>query len=341
MSAALPAWLPPLLVGVLPVLCFVAALRALDSFKLVRARWVLLTLAAGALMAAAAYLANGALLRLLPLELPAYSRYVAPLVEEGLKGLFIAALVRTHRIGFGADAAILGFALGAGFASVENIWFVHLAPEAQMLTWIVRGFGTALMHGGATAAFAVMGLTLAELHPPARLRAFAPGLALAAVLHSAFNHLAGLPMLATLVTLLALPLVMGVVFQRSEQATRQWLGSGFDSDVAMLEAIRSGALADSPVGRYLHTLRDHMQGPMLADVLGYLRLYTELSLRAKGLLMMRENGFEVDPGDDAPALLEELRHLEQSIGRTGLHALRPLLRMRHKDLWQLYSLQPG
>ena len=35
----------------------------------------------------------------------------------------------------------------------------------------------------------------------------------------------------------------------------------------------------------------------------------------------------------------ELRYLESSIGRTGRLALQPLLRMSHKDLWQLYMLR--
>jgi len=36
-----------------------------------------------------------------------------------------------------------------------------------------------------------------------------------------------------------------------------------------------------------------------------------------------------------------MRYLESSIGRTGLRALRPLLHMSHKELWQLYMLESG
>jgi hypothetical protein len=107
----------------------------------------------------------------------------------------------------------------------------------------------------------------------------------------------------------------------------------------MLKSINAGGIADSPVGRYLNTLRDRLEGPLLADVLCYLRVYTELSLRAKGLLMMRENGFHAELDDEAKASLAELRYLEGSIGKTGLRALRPLLRMSPKDLWQLYLLK--
>ena len=336
MSTAL---LLPSLVGLLPVLLFLAALQWLDSYRLVRRRVVVATVAAGALTAGLGYLLHGALLTLWALDIATFSRYVSPLTEELLKGLIVVALVLTRRIGFLVDAAILGFAVGTGFALVENLHFLRLLPDATLTTWVVRGFGTAIMHGGCTAIFAVMGLALFERTGGSPWRAFLPGLLLVALLHSAFNHLSDAPKIATLSVLVALPLLLALVFQRSEAATRDWLGTGFDSDVQMLELINAGQIADSPTGRYLETLRERFKGPLLADVLCYLRLYTELALRAKGLLMMRENGFEPELNDEARASVAELRYLEASIGKTGLRAVRPLLQMRHKDLWQIYMIK--
>ena len=58
--------------------------------------------------------------------------------------------------------ACQGFAVGTGFAFVENLYYLYTFPEANIGTWIVRGFGTAMMHGGTTAVFAMMGLTMLE-----------------------------------------------------------------------------------------------------------------------------------------------------------------------------------
>ena len=203
----------------------------------------------------------------------------------------------THRIGFLVDAAILGFAAGTGFAMVENMYFLGTIPDAAIGTWIVRGLGTAIMHGGATALFAVIGLTMFERVKWHSLAAFLPGLGLATALHSGFNHLSDSPRLATLATFLIVPLLSYVVFERSERATSDSLGTGFDADTEMLALINSGHLAESPLGRYLHALKDKFNGPVVADVLCYLRLHTELALRAKGILMMRQNGFD-PPVDD-------------------------------------------
>jgi RsiW-degrading membrane proteinase PrsW (M82 family) len=328
-----------LLVGLAPVLCFLAALLYLDSYQLVSLRLVILVVACGVVAAVVCYGINAGLLRVTALDREMYSRYVAPVIEELAKALIVLALVRRHRIGFLVDAAILGFAAGTGFAIVENVYYQRLITDAGIGIWVVRGFGTAIMHGGTTAIFAMMGLALLEQKRLPSALAFAPGFALAVVLHSAFNHLVASPRIASLASLVVLPPLMFFVFQRSEQAVADWLGRGFDADARMLEAINSGSFRESPAGQYLTSLKERFHGPIVADLLSYLRLYTELALRAKGILMMRENGFAPKVDDETRARFAEMRYLEKSIGRTGLMAIHPMLHMSRQDLWQLYMLE--
>jgi hypothetical protein len=138
--------------------------------------------------------------------------------------------------------------------------------------------------------------------------------------------------------MVVLPPLLYAVFERSEKAVGNWLGKGFDADTEMLALINSGGLSDSPVGAYLHTLKDKFRGLVVADIICYLRIYTELALRAKGILIMRENGFDVPVDEVTRAKFTEMRYLEDSIGKTGLLAIQPMLHMNHKDLWQLYML---
>lgn len=341
MSLALA--LPPLehaLAALVPVLCFLAGLLLLDSYKLIRPTAVAQVLAAGMVAAAASSLVSAAAMGPGGLSLASYSGGVAPLTEEVLKGLLIVLLARTHRIGFLVDAAILGFAVGSGFALVENLAYLQQAPQAGLSTWIVRGFGTAVMHGGATAVLAVLGISVLERRADAGLLAFAPGLVLAAALHAGFNALAAWPLAATLVTLLVVPMLLLVVFHHSERQLSDWLGQGFDADARLLELIHSGEFAGSHAGHYLQTLKSVFSGEMMVDALCYLRLYTELALRAKGLLMLREHGLPEPAADDVlRSQLDELQYLEKSLGATGLRALQPLLHMRRKDLWQINLLK--
>lgn len=64
-------------------------------------------------------------------------------------------------------------------------------------------------------------------------------------IHSLFNHFVLPPILSALILVATLPPVLILVFDRSEKATRAWLGSEFDGEVEMLQGILSGGVADT------------------------------------------------------------------------------------------------
>ncbi|MDH4166442.1 MAG: PrsW family intramembrane metalloprotease [Gammaproteobacteria bacterium] len=326
--------------ALLPVLVFLGALIYFDSFKVVRAKAIIIAAAAGMLAAFAGYWINGLLLDRIDIGYVPYSRWISPWLEESLKAALIVYLIRTRRVGMLVDAAIYGFAVGTGFALFENLYFLMMRPETHPAVQVIRGFGTAIMHGGATAVFAIAAVSQAERYPDKWLRVFLPGLVGAVILHGVYNTLLVRPVFATLGVLMLLPPLIYFAFENSEKALRDWLESDLDSDVQLIETINAGEFLDSHAGRYVHSLQDKFDGPVLADMLCYLRLHCELALRAKGVLMLRESGFEEPPFDDElRAQIAELRYLERSLGKSGQLALRPILMATGKDLWQLQWLQ--
>jgi RsiW-degrading membrane proteinase PrsW (M82 family) len=314
------------LLGLVPVCAFLIALAMLDSYKLVSGGSLMASLGAGALAGCAGFVVNTLLLPPSGLSFVNFARYVAPVTEETLKATFLAYLLLTQRTGFLVDTAIHGFAIGAGFALVENTTFFLTHESANALLWLVRGFGTALMHGATVACAGLIAIVLMQRRGKIRAAALAPGLAGAVVIHSLFNHFF-IPAVASTVTIvLLLPLLTAEVFRRSEKATAHWLGVGFDTDRELLEMITSGRLPDTRIGKYLQSLQERFQGVVVADMLCLLRLRLELSIQAKGLLMMREAGFPPPPDTgDAHDKFQELEFLENSIGKTGMLALLPFL----------------
>ncbi|MCU0643866.1 MAG: PrsW family intramembrane metalloprotease, partial [bacterium] len=103
-----------------PVLLFLIALVSLDSYKLVRLRSIVLTIFIGGIVAIVAYFLNNWLSPLFVDSISDYSRYISPVIEETLKAIYIIYLIRANKVGFLVDSAIYGFAVGAGFAVVEN-----------------------------------------------------------------------------------------------------------------------------------------------------------------------------------------------------------------------------
>lgn len=321
------------------MLLFLAGLVQLDAYKLLRLRTVLAMVAAGAIAGVASYFANNFAFEHFSGDFTAFSHHVSPWIEECLKAVLLVFLVRTRRVGLPVDAGIAGFAIGTGFALVENLYYLASRPDAALAVQIIRGFGTAIMHGGTMTLMAMISVTLYDRRPQGGPALLLPGYLAAVALHSAYNYLLVQPMLATLAMLVALPLVLYLVFQRSERALRDWLDTGLDANVQLLEAINSGSFLNSPSGRYLQTLRGHFRGEDLADMLCLLRLNGELALRAKGILLLRESGLDEAPLDDETrAKLAELAELKRAIGRVGMLALRPLLIASGKDIWEMTLL---
>jgi RsiW-degrading membrane proteinase PrsW (M82 family) len=325
-------------IALVPVFLLLALLQVMDSFKLVRPGNVVAAILAGAGTALGCLLLHEWFVEASGIDLTTFSRYVAPVSEEILKGAFVVWLLWRQRIGFLVDAAVQGFAVGAGFAFVENVDYLRHVADASLTLWLVRGLGTAVLHGATTAVFAMVAKTLVDRREDHKVRALLPGLALAIGIHSAFNHVLLPPLAMTALLLLVLPLVVLAVFQRSEAATRDWVGAGLDLEMELLHLVRSEHFMSTRFGRYLQELRARFGGPVVADMFCLLRLELELSVQARAMLIAREAGLEIPVTGDLHASLQEIQYLRSSIGRTGLLALRPLQVTSGRDHWNRYLL---
>ncbi len=323
--------------GLLPVLTFLGILIFLDSYKLVKLKFVIRALMAGALAALASLLVNYVLIEWTNLSLPIISRYAAPLVEEGFKIIYILILIRSHKAGFLVDAAILGFGVGAGFAVVENIYYLENLDDSNILLWTVRGFGTAAMHGGTTAIAAIISKFLADKHFEARWFFF-PGLLMATVIHSVYNHFLLPPLIATVVLLIVQPLLIILFFEQSEKATELWLGTGLNTDLETYEAITHGKILHTKVGKYLESLNDHFPYNVVADLFEYLKIHLELSMQAKGIMLAQKLGVTTQPDEQTKSMFGELKILDERIGPTAKLAIQPFLRRSNRELWEIHML---
>lgn len=327
-----------IVVGILPVLLFLATLVYLDSYKLVKPGKILTVIMYGCLIAVICLFLHKYLLNIISIKTAAYTRYISPVIEELLKGIFIIILIRGNKIGFMVDAAIFGFAIGTGFACIENAYYLNALESSNISLWVVRGFGTAIMHGGVQAIFAIIAKSLIDRKSSNSLY-FLPGLLLAIVIHSFYNQFIFSPILGTILIAVFLPLLFMAIFSISEKATTQWLGEGMDSDIDLIDLINAGEFDKSNIGIYLESLRARFDGPIVADMLCYLRIFTELALRAKGILMSRQYGLEITPEPEVKAKFDELKYLEKSIGKTGKLAITPFLGKSKQNLWQIHMLK--
>jgi RsiW-degrading membrane proteinase PrsW (M82 family) len=326
-------------VSLLPVFVFLIALIFLDSYKLVRPKSILFMLIVGVLAAAASLFVNTWIQSLGVLDARSLSRYASPVVEEVLKAIFVIYLIRANKVGFIVDAAIAGFAVGAGFSLVENIYYLSTLPNGSILLWLLRGFGTAALHGATTSIFGIISKGLTERRPSRSYFNYFPGFGVVIVIHSVFNHFIIPPVWTTVILLLAMPPLLIFAFDRSEKATKSWLGAGMDADMQLLDSIVTGQISATPIGAYLSAIKEKFPAPVVVDMLCLLRIHAELSIGAKAILLMRECGIKPPPNPTVREQLDELRFLEKSLGTTGKLAISPFLKSSSRDLWQLYMVK--
>jgi len=324
--------------SLLPVVLFLFALELIDTYKLLALRRVLRSVVIGCGVALLCYGINTAIYKSGIVSPQVWARSGAPVIEEVAKAFYVIWLLRSNRVGFMVDTAISGFAVGAGFAILENITYIPDLSATGLFTSAIRGLGTAMMHGGTTAIFGTLSVNFAEMRGSRSPLDFLPGLAIATFIHVLYNQPLVRPVTSAVIVLLTLPGAMAFIFWRSEKTLERWLGTKLDKDIDLLQMITSGTFSSSRAGSYMRSLESTFAPEVLGDMLCYMQLSLELSARAKGDLLRREMGFPVTSDPELPGQLRELTWLESRIGRAGKLALSPLIGQSRRDLWEIQQL---
>ena len=329
------------LVTLAPVMILLVLFEWLDVFHLMGAREIAGILMLGALAGLSAYPVSGRLLDAMPMGFSTYSRFVAPWIEEGLKGAAIVVLFARNRVGFKLDAVVSGFAVGAGFSVVENIFYLTRFHDLALDVWIVRGLGTAVMHGATAAVFAAVAHQLNErdarqpgvrwhLHP-AR---YVPGYIGAVAIHTVFNQFLDQPQTAMLTILVAVPILVMLLFHVGIREADGWLDAEARSHRDALADLRGGGFPDTASGRLVEALDRRVSGSVSPDAIrAYLEVQTEIVLRAEEMLRAEGRPSGITPDDQA--LLERQRLLCAILGRTTLAILAPMMPFSRNERWEM------
>jgi len=333
------------LIAMAPVLILLMVFDRLDVFNLIPMREIALLTALGAGLALVSYLVNWRVMEGFPIGWGPFTRYVAPPIEEAIKAAPIIYMFSRNRLGFKLDAAIAGFAVGAGFSVAENAWYLLTLTGTNISDWLVRGFGTAVMHGAATALFAVIAHEMSEkqsesaaAHYSFKPLLFLPGFMVAVVIHSAFNHFPQQPLLAMVLTLLLAPAALFLTLARSERATRLWLASDAAAHREMLAEIRAGHFAETKAGAVLHEI-GAIGAFSEAELSAYAELKMEMVLRAEELILASHEGNADVAGEVEREKLRRLDAISERLGAALTTAIDSRLGFTRNDLYELSRLK--
>jgi RsiW-degrading membrane proteinase PrsW (M82 family) len=333
-------------VALIPVLVMLGLFVWLDAFALMSLREVVVLLVLGGLGALAAYPVSGRLLDQLPIGFSLYSRFVAPWIEEAIKALIMILLFRMNRIGYKLDAVISGFAIGAGFSVVENILYLTIYPEYGTGTWLVRGFGTAIMHGTTLAVLAAIAHEFAERETRQSaseydfsLLWFVPGYGVAVALHTAFNQFPDRPLIAMMGAILIAPVVLIAILSLGTAEAQRWLAAESAEHRAQVEALRAGRWPDGLAGQRIAGLAARLNPDAAKRVRRWWELQAWLVAEAEETLIEEAEGDAVFDATEVRAAFAELDGLKRALGRSTSTAVQSLLPFSRNDYWEVAELR--
>lgn len=332
--------------ALIPVLVLLTIFVWLDAFELMSFREILVLLVLGGFSAIAVYPVSGRLIDTLPIGFSGYSRFVAPWLEEAVKGIAMIGLFWFNRIGYKLDAVISGFAIGAGFSVVENIIYLTIFPQYGTGTWLVRGLGTAVMHGTTLAILAAVAHELAERETREsagdfdfNLLWFLPGYLIAVAIHTAFNQFPDRPMLAMMGAVIFAPVAMLGVFHFGTAEAERWLAAECAAHQAQLEALNSGNWPDSPSGRKVAALAERLAPENAERVRRYWELQAWLVVQAEQAMMQEAAGDVSLDKEQVGAAFAELEGLRRALGKSTYTAMKALLPFSRNDYWEVSELR--
>jgi len=314
-----------IIISLVPSLLFLFCLQLFDSYKLVNLKTVVRLILLGCAAALAAYLININLITILGINWVQYSKYAAPVIEEFLKASFIIYFLFKKRIAFLVDGAIFGFSIGAGFAVLENVYYLNSIGEANIAIWILRGFGTAIMHGCTTAVYSMIVKYYSDKNEKLNSAMVILFLFVPVFIHGFFNSFIISPFAFSAMQLIISPVIFYSVFLYSEKRMKNWMEISLESNHELISAINAGELLETKAGKYLQSLKDKFSPLVRIDLLCYIRLYIELSMLAKGLLIMKEVGIANRMLADIKEKIDEIDYIEKKIGFTGKMAIQPII----------------
>ena len=300
--------LASLIFAVIPMLLYLWIIWVMDRYDREPLGLLALNFVWGALGAVLIGLVGSQLMRA-ALQTNAYEDvvYVAPIIEEGAKALFLLFTARDRRFDNITDGVVYGMAIGLGFGMTENfLYFLYAKTAGEWAERVIlRTFYTAVMHAMATGMFGVfVGVTKYRFRRY-RIIFGLTGLAAAIGMHGLWNHwstldIAGLPLFQGLFIgfgLLVIIMVMQVsLFTENQLILRE-----------LLEETQRGLLPQVHLNYLPYSSKRKILGwlPPSIDK----RLYVQLATR----LAFRKSQMRYTKGTEQQHFAEEVDALRMQI----------------------------
>jgi protease PrsW len=295
----------------------------------------------GALAFVLAYVLHTALVRLAGIDFPTLTRYIAPFSEEILKALILIWLVRRANFTYFVDGAIYGFAIGIGFAVLENYDYILSSQSTALSVAIGRTLSSNLVHATSSAMVGVtLGLGRFQRGQARRSLFLLGGLLAAVLLHGGYNSalvsLSSQPVWVFVVAFLTglggTALIIGII-QRGLAEERRWIAESL-GDFQRITAGEAKAVDQlAEINAILKPLAERFGKEKAALIGQVLVLQARLGIYRKTLAKLPEEWMRQDAETRIAQLNKDMERLRRKIGVYPMLYLRQIFPEKNRSTW--------
>ncbi len=264
--------------------------------------------------------------------------FLGPIAEEILKSLVLVYVVRRRDFTYFVDGAIYGFAAGAGFAVLENLFYLSAIEGGSLVLSFSRSFSTALMHGSATA---LVGIALGRLRygrGASRFAALFLGWVAAMALHIIFNNVV-YRLEGTLMLVLAFIIGLGGVgmvvafISWGLAEEKRWLRQTLDLQVGVSAGEAAVVQKLDNLEPLLTPVGEHFGPEKRRQVEAILKLQAQLGLKRKVQELTPDPTQRVEMERQVKALRGEIDSARRSLGLYCMSYVRSILPPETEPMW--------
>ena len=248
-------------------------------------------------------------------------RFVAPISEEILKAAILIYLVRRPRFTYFVDGAIYGFAVGMGFAVIENYSYILSFGGDALGVAISRVISTNLIHASASALVGIQLGFSRFARVRGRIIYLLSGLTAAMLLHVGYNNMVtgtlfGMSsvLLYAAGTGLLASVFIGFMIIRGLKEQREWIEEklGSADRVTGNEARVVHNLDDAY--ELLEPIRDQFGEDKARAVERFLKLQAQLGIKRKTLDKLQDDRLRKDVEEDMDRIRVEMDEARRDVG---------------------------
>jgi len=270
-------------------------------------------------------------------------QFAAPFYEEVFKGLILLYLFKRAKFTYVVDGAVYGFAVGTGFAIVENFVYILNNPLAATMVATQRIFSANLVHAFSTAT---IGITLGLFRSrtsKSRWRIPAFGLLIAIVQHMLYNNMIYVMDTTgnrTLPSIIFIPGLPGILFIRyvmlyGKKQAQTWIKEKLETERSITRNEVAAVDHLPAMNEILFPVVERFGVEKAELVEDLLYLQAQIGIKRKALDNLRENNttrkdLEAEIGE----MRTEMKNIQHEIGTYAMLFVRGLFTEEMVSVWE-------